>query len=148
MDGQPYSPSLGEVTVTGFHWQTLLFVGLGGALGSAARYSLTLMSNVLLGATGYPFGTLLVNMLGSGLFGFLVVALSTPAVTSESLRAGIMVGFLGGLTTFSTYSADTISLADTHHWTMSIVNVVANNSAAISCALLGSWIARRWGFVG
>lgn len=134
--------------MTGFHWQTLLFVAVGGGLGSAARYSLTLMSNAWFGSTGFPVGTLLVNTLGSGLFGFLAAVLSTPAFGGEAIRAGILIGFLGGLTTFSTFAADTLNLAENHHWSMSVANVIANNAAAISCAVAGLWLARRWGFVG
>jgi CrcB protein len=132
--------------MSGFHWQTVLFVAIGGGLGSVTRYSLTLMSNAWFGP-GFPTGTLLVNTLGAGLIGFLAAVLSTPAIPSEALRAGILIGFLGGLTTFSTFAADTITLADTHHWGMSVVNVILNNSAAIGCALLGIWLARRWGYV-
>lgn len=129
-----------------FNWQTLLFVAVGGALGSISRYTLTLLTNAWLAGSGFPAGTLLVNTIGSGLFGFLFAVLSSPALPSESLRAGVLIGFLGGLTTFSTFAADTVNLSQNQQLTMAFLNILANNTAAISFAFFGLWVARRIGF--
>jgi CrcB protein len=86
---------------------TLLQVALGGALGSMARY-LTNVSAMRLIGPGFPWGTMVVNVVGSFLMGVLVVWLAEKGLTR--LAPFLMTGVLGGFTTFSAFSLDTISL--------------------------------------
>ena len=91
---------------------TYLLVALGGALGSVARYAVSLGAARWLGA-GFPWGTLIVNVAGSfaiGLLAALVTADGRPALGSDA-RALVMVGILGGFTTFSSFSLETLTLA-------------------------------------
>jgi CrcB protein len=86
---------------------TLLQVALGGALGSMARY-LTNVSAMRLIGPGFPWGTMVVNLVGSFLMGVLVVWLAEKGLTR--LAPFLMTGVLGGFTTFSAFSLDAISL--------------------------------------
>jgi CrcB protein len=89
-----------------------LAVALGGALGSVARYAVSLAAARWLGAT-FPWGTLLVNVAGSfaiGLLAALVTADGRPAL-GDGARAFVMIGILGGFTTFSSFSLETLTLA-------------------------------------
>jgi CrcB protein len=86
---------------------TLLQVALGGALGSMARY-LTNVSAMRLIGPGFPWGTMVVNVVGSFLMGVLVVWLAEKGLTR--LAPFLMTGVLGGFTTFSAFSLDAISL--------------------------------------
>ncbi|MCC7427987.1 MAG: CrcB family protein [Alphaproteobacteria bacterium] len=84
----------------------LLFIALGGALGSVARYLLSVAADAYLGQT-FAWGTLIVNVVGCGLAGMITGMIAEGAELNPSLRAYIMVGLLGGFTTFSAFSADT-----------------------------------------
>jgi CrcB protein len=94
-----------------------LAVALGGALGSVARYAVSLGAARWLGA-GFPWGTLIVNVAGSfaiGVLAALVTADGRPAL-GDGTRAFLMVGILGGFTTFSSFSLETLSLARAGAW--------------------------------
>lgn len=86
---------------------TLSHVALGGAIGASLRYLVQLGSLRLFG-TGFPFGTLMINVAGSFLMGMLVVVLAEKG--GMRLAPFLMTGILGGFTTFSAFSLDAISL--------------------------------------
>lgn len=86
-------------------WSTVLAVAAGGAIGSVARYGTMSAIGPWLGGT-FPHATLAVNVLGSFTFGALVEIWAQVWSPSQELRALIAVGFLGGFTTFSTFSLD------------------------------------------
>lgn len=86
---------------------TLIQVALGGALGASARY-LTGIAALRLMGPGFPWGTLTVNILGSFVMGLLVVTLAH--LGGNRLAPFLMTGILGGFTTFSTFSLDTLTL--------------------------------------
>ena len=88
--------------------QTLLLVGLGGALGAMARY-LTVVGAARLFGTGFPVGTLAVNVLGSFLIGVLAVTMLGPRGASPAVPF-LLAGVLGGFTTFSAFSLDALKL--------------------------------------
>ncbi|MGB7261763.1 MAG: fluoride efflux transporter CrcB [Albidovulum sp.] len=87
--------------------QTLLYVALGGALGASARYMTNVAVMRFIGP-GFPWGTLVVNVLGSALMGALVVLLAQKDATR--LAPFLMTGLLGGFTTFSAFSLDALTL--------------------------------------
>ncbi len=87
----------------------LLYVALGGAIGSAARFALTAAIGRWLG-TGFPYGTLAVNVLGSLAMGALIGWLAQQASGDAMLRLLLVVGVLGGFTTFSAFSLDVATL--------------------------------------
>ncbi len=88
----------------------LLYVMVGGAVGSGARYLTGRAMTALLGA-GYPFGTLAVNLVGGLLMGVLVGVLARNSAP-EGWRLLIGVGVLGGFTTFSSFSLDVVTMAE------------------------------------
>lgn len=93
---------------------TLLVVGVGGALGAISRY---LASGWVQDMTGgfFPWGTLVVNVVGSLVLGFVVVRLQAT-VSSAELRQFITIGFLGSFTTFSTFSYEALAMLRDGEW--------------------------------
>ena len=89
-------------------WTDLVWIGLGGAAGALGRFAVTRALPV---AFGIHLGTLAVNVLGCLAFGLFVGWWGERAALPEALRLGVFVGFLGSFTTFSTYGADTVQLA-------------------------------------
>ena len=102
---------------------TLTQVALGGALGSMLRY-LTNVGVMRLIGTGFPYGTMIVNILGSFLMGFLIVALAHKDATR--LAPLLMTGFLGGFTTFSAFSLDTLTLWERGDQPLALVYVIGS----------------------
>ena len=90
---------------------TYLWVALGGALGSVARYWMTNAVALLTGPR-FPWGTLLINVLGSGIIGLVAAVTLAPARVAlhPDLRVFLMVGMCGGFTTFSAFSLQTLEL--------------------------------------
>ena len=87
----------------------ILLVAIGGALGSVGRYLAGVHITRLMGS-GFPYGTLTVNIVGSFLIGLLVELLARRFNGSMDLRLFLVVGFLGGFTTFSSFSLDALAL--------------------------------------
>lgn len=84
---------------------TILWVALGGALGSAARYSVNVWSGRLLGSD-FPWHTLFVNLLGCFTMGVLTALMALKLNVGQDIRAFLTTGILGGFTTFSAFSLD------------------------------------------
>lgn len=87
-----------------------LSIALGGAVGAVSRYGVTLAVTGLYGAGFQPVATLLVNAIGSGLMGACYGALAVGASVSDPMRGVLMIGFLGALTTFSSFALDAVVL--------------------------------------
>lgn len=113
----------------------LLAVGGGGALGSIARYLLS--SGLLAGCTlcGFPMGTFAVNAVGSLLIGLLLATLSSQTATWL-----LIVGFCGGFTTFSTFSADAVRLLRDGCYGPAALYIGLSVVVCIAFAALGMWI--------
>lgn len=121
--------------------RAIVWVALGGAIGALARYSIGRWSFERWGGT-FPFGTLIVNVTGSLLLGFLIGFLPERAQMPSAIRPFLAIGFCGAYTTFSTFSVDTIVLAEKEMFTSMIGNVVLNNGLSLSAAILGIALAR------
>jgi CrcB protein len=120
---------------------TMLAIAVGGALGAMARYSAGLGAAVLFGP-GFPYGTLLVNAIGSFAIGLSYVFIVEGTGGNGLHRAFIMIGFLGAFTTFSTFSLDTLQLIESGELMKSLLNVGANVSLCFFACWLGLLLAR------
>ena len=117
-----------------------LMVMAGGAVGSAARYALSLAMNPSTG-TGMPWGTLVANVLGCLLIGWLSATLATAGGVSEAVRLGILVGLLGGFTTFSSFGLETVSLLQSGQGMSALLYVLLSNLGGLAGAWLGLRLA-------
>lgn len=119
-----------------------LWICLGGALGTGARYLVTGWVLKLTG-TAFPYGTLAVNLLGSFLLSAIVnVGLSTEWL-SPTARLALTVGVLGAFTTYSTFSHETMRLLQDGAWLAAGVNVALTVTVCLVASFLG-FAAGRW----
>jgi CrcB protein len=119
----------------------LLLVALGGAIGSALRHLTNIAGLRLLGA-GFPWGTFAVNILGSFLMGLVVELLARRLGASEGLRLFLATGILGGYTTFSAFSLDTIVMAERGAVALAMLYVAASVALALIALMAGLALAR------
>lgn len=119
---------------------TYLFIGLGGAFGACLRYFLSQLMLVWFGKS-FPFGTLLVNVIGSLLIGLLYTLMTQGYFQLVPWKTFLGIGFLGALTTFSTFSMDTFLLAQQGDWLKAGLNVVLNVGICLIAVWLGSKLA-------
>lgn len=122
---------------------SLLWVCLGGAVGSGARY---LVSVWLLKAAGpgFAWGTLLVNVTGSFLLAVVMQLGAQSVLLSPNARLMLATGVMGGFTTFSTFSFETVGYLQAGAHGMALINVAANLFGCIAATLLGLAVV-RWG---
>jgi fluoride exporter len=121
---------------------TLLAVALGGALGSVLRYLVTRAASAWWGPH-FPFGVLLVNVSGCLAAGVLYVLLVERWALGEEWRGLLMVGVLGGFTTFSAFSVETLRLVEEGAAASALLNVGASVVLCLGACALGAWAARQ-----
>ncbi|MDA9557022.1 fluoride efflux transporter CrcB [Vibrio sp.] len=117
-------------------WVVLLYVGAGGAIGACSRYLISDYCAQVFGK-GFPYGTLVVNILGSFVMGILLAAINNELISSAPWRQLIGLGLLGALTTFSTFSMDTVLLMQQGDVAKAGLNILLNVTFSISAAWLG-----------
>ena len=123
--------------------KTLILIGIGGFLGAIFRYLVSGYVYQWTKAADFPFGTLVVNLLGCLLIGFLTfLAESHGLFTSES-RAFLIVGLLGSLTTYSTFGKETMNLMQDGESPAALLNV----SVHLIFGLGAVWVGRAMGFL-
>jgi CrcB protein len=121
---------------------TVVYIALFGALGCLARYFLSGWVYDLAGVS-FPFGTLAVNVIGAFLIGLLMeFGLRSTAVSPE-MRIGLTIGFLGGFTTFSTFSYETFRLLESAQLPQALANVLLSVTACLVFTFLGIAAARH-----
>lgn len=115
--------------------------GLGGFVGSAARY---FISSVTYRYTGqdFPWGTLVVNTVGCLLIGFLMTFFEERFIVNAELRIFLTVGILGGFTTFSTFSFETMALLREANYFAGTINIGASLLGCLAATWLGSMIGK------
>ena len=118
----------------------LFAIAVGGAVGSVLRYGLGSFLQQRAGP-GFPVGTLVVNVTGSLLLGFLMRWLLETTAPTE-LRAALTIGLCGGFTTFSTFSADTVRLIEDGSWTRAGGYVLASVALSLLAMAAGLALAR------
>ena len=127
-------------------YATFMAVGLGGALGAMLRYAISLWAVQRFEAlvpTAALLGTLIANAVGALLIGVLFVVITEKGLIAESWRPLLIVGFLGALTTFSTFSLEAVGLLQQGEWLTAMVYVL---SSVIICLFL-TWVGielARW----
>jgi CrcB protein len=122
--------------------RVIWYVALGGAVGSVLRYVVGIAVQSRSGLD-FPAGTLLVNISGCLLLGFLIhYALATPAITPE-IRALLTTGLCGGYTTFSTFSYETVTLVQDGDWRRATLYVGLSVAGSILGVMLGIAGARQ-----
>jgi CrcB protein len=115
-----------------------LAVALGAALGALLRWQ----AGLWLAARGpFPLGTLLVNVVGGLLIGAALVLLARPE--QQLWRLLLVTGFLGGLTTFSAFSAESLQLLQRGEWVWALAHSALHVAGALAAAALGAWLARQ-----
>jgi len=122
--------------------KNILMIMLGGGLGATSRFLVGLTATRLFGA-GYPWGTLAVNLTGCFFIGFLFTAMERTQALEPATRLFLITGFLGSLTTFSTYALETISAARTAGVLQAVVNILAHNLTGLLLVVAGMWLAGR-----
>ena len=119
---------------------TYIFIAIGGAFGACLRYFLSQLMLVWFGKS-FPFGTLLVNIIGSLLIGLLYTLITHGYFQIVPWKTFLGIGFLGALTTFSTFSMDTLLLAQQGDWFKAVLNVLLNVGICLFAVWLGSKLA-------
>src|SRR6266545_5680704 len=120
----------------------LWYIAVGSAIGGMSRYVIGGLVQRLLDTT-FPAGTLLINVTGSFLLGFILrYGVETPTLTPE-VRAFLTVGFCGGYTTFSTFSYETVALAEDGEWTRAALYVALSDGLSLIATFLGFAAARE-----
>jgi len=114
---------------------TVFSIALFGAVGCLTRYWLSSWVNRLLGPHPFPFGTLTVNLLGAFLIGLVIEFSLRSTMLSHTLRVALTIGFLGGLTTFSTFSVETFTLLERGH----VMVAFGNMLLSVTLCLLATW---------
>ena len=112
-----------------------LIVFAGGGIGAAVRYWMQGFVHAFSGA-GFPYGTLVVNVLGSFLIGFLMSLFDERFVVQPMLRVFLTVGVLGGFTTFSSFSYETMALLRDGSYTLGLLNI----AGSVGLCLVATWL--------
>ena len=120
----------------------VIAIAVGGAFGSVLRYGLSTWVHTLVGR-GFPYGTLAVNVLGCLAMGFLFVLLVERMGESALWRAGLLIGVLGGFTTFSTFSIETFNLVEQGAMAKAAANMAASLVLCVGATWLGVILARQ-----
>ena len=121
--------------------ERFLLICLGGAIGTGLRY-LTVGVAVRWLGVEFPYGTLIVNVVGSFLIGLIQEIAMTSVLIPETTRLFLTVGIMGGLTTYSSFSYDTLRLMQTGAWGYAWVNVLVTTAVCLGVCLLGIALGR------
>jgi CrcB protein len=118
-----------------------LWVSLGGIFGACSRYFLSRFAAKILG-TGFPWGTLFINISGSFILGLFLIYTTERAFVDPRWRLLIAIGFCGAYTTFSSYAFESIVYFQQGNWALFAGNILANNLLCLGAILGGAALAR------
>jgi CrcB protein len=105
--------------------QKIIYVGIGGFIGASIRYIITIQSAKMINSN-IPLGTLIVNVVGGFLIGMITELSMSTDLISPDLKLFLTTGIMGGLTTFSTFSIETISLINDGKYLLGVSNILLN----------------------
>lgn len=120
---------------------SLLWIGIGGFLGAISRFLISGVVNRMTGS-GFPYGTMAVNVIGSFMIGFLFLYFENHA--SSSMRALWVTGLLGALTTFSTFSLETVLLLQEQFYMKAGINILLNVAFSLMATILAMLVYRKF----
>ncbi|MCK5687311.1 fluoride efflux transporter CrcB [bacterium] len=115
----------------------ILMVGLGGFTGSICRYLTAELSNKFFNDPFVPYGTIIVNVAGCFFIGFLGGLCETKQIFTQEVRAFILVGFLGGFTTFSTFGYEIFTITKNGQYTAAITHLMIHLVLGFGAVWLG-----------
>ncbi len=118
-----------------------LVVFIGGGIGSLLRYLMSGWVYSLMGA-GFPYGTFAVNILGSLVIGFFLTVAEDRFLVSPDFRVFVAIGIIGGFTTFSTFTYETLGLFRDGSFLLGAANIVLSLTVALLAAWLGSLLGK------
>ena len=119
----------------------IIWIAIAGAIGAVCRWGLNRVGDTLLG-TGFAWGTLAANVIGCFFLGFLMhFGLSSDKLSPE-VRTAVAVGFLGALTTFSTFSYETIRYIEGGVWISAMANIACHITLGLGATLAGLMVSR------
>jgi fluoride exporter len=121
---------------------TILYIALGGVAGTLSRYGLEGWIQTRT-ATGFPLGTLTVNLAGSLLLGFILRLATGTAVISPDVRVGLTIGFCGAFTTMSTFSYESVSLLNDGDYVRAAVYMSGTILGCVVAVVLGTALANK-----
>ncbi|MGB7346550.1 MAG: CrcB family protein [Pirellulaceae bacterium] len=124
-------------------WLNLAAIALAGGLGSVCRYVLTIAAAAIPGGSGM-LGTTIANVIGCAGIGALLAYGAVEGNLSDRMSLAIRVGFLGGLTTFSTFAAESAGLASEARWLSSGLYLAANLFIGWTALILATTIVKGW----
>lgn len=119
----------------------LCLVFVGGGIGAVCRYMSTMLIGGIAGSV-FPLGTFTVNIVGSFIMGLIMTFAIEAAALSEELRLLLVIGFLGGFTTFSSFSMETLLLLKGGSWFYAAANILANVFVGLAATALGGLTTR------
>jgi CrcB protein len=117
----------------------LLIVMFGGSLGAASRYGVNLLT-VKLWGSGFPWGTLTVNLVGCFLIGLIFALADRVRLLTPDMRLFLITGYLGALTTFSSFSLETVNAARAGIALLPLTNILINNIGGLTLTFCGMWL--------
>ena len=121
--------------------ERLLLISLGGAIGTALRYLTSVLAARWFG-TEFPYGTLIVNLAGAFIIGVVQQIGTQTALIPDNTRLFVTTGMMGGLTTYSAFSYETVRLFESGAWTEASINVVLTTVACLILCFTGMLVGR------
>jgi fluoride exporter len=120
----------------------ILLVGLGGFFGAISRYKVGQWVHQLLDKHNFPYGTIFVNILGCFLIGLIAGLVSNKGLVPKHLELALITGFLGGFTTFSSFSLESLRLMQTGNFFSALLNIVISVVVGLTAAWLGMLLSK------
>ena len=130
------------LAVSAFPPVTIIWVAAGGAIGSALRFAIGEWMRRVPMLAGFPWSTLLVNVTGSFILGAVAGWILSGAQVAPEHRAFLMIGILGGYTTFSTFAFEGLEMLQTGQWARLILYAMASVALAVGAAAAGFALTR------
>lgn len=122
----------------------VLWIGIGGFLGANARYALGRLIGHQFGIT-FPWGTGIVNLTGAFLIGVIFTLLTDRVVDDPMWRQFVIIGFLGGYTTFSSFTFESVTMMQDGRWLPAAGYIIGSNALGLFACFGGIWLVRAIG---